>query len=151
LSTGPATSTRKYVAVYSLFYVAAIAAMNMLYTGLNIDPGPASNISVVLVAGYVAVFMFVRDVRRAPTIREKRLLIVGCLLSSSLISLLLVVFVAPLIIDPNLLAELAEIIQTLPVILLFAIPVFVLLVYYLVLNLVFGWSARGIAALMLKE
>ena len=136
----------KYVMVFSGYYLVFMAIVNILAHGFNIDLGPGANMAMLVGAGYASAIKFVTDLKRAPSKKEKRLLSLGCILASFIISIIGAAIVFSVVEGGDSIAEFVKLFGALPMLAWVAIVIVVCGLYYLVLGLIFGWGAKKYAA-----
>jgi hypothetical protein len=144
-------SVMKYILFFSAIYAGFMICVNILVHVFNIDIGSGANIAMLIGAGYGAAIKFVQDTKRPPSKYEKRLLSFGCLVSSFLISLVGVAIIIPLALGSSGLAELKQLLNELSITASLLIPVFIGLLYYAILNTLFGWAANKYAAKAISQ
>ncbi|MDP4537476.1 ABZJ_00895 family protein [Alkalimonas collagenimarina] len=133
---------KRYVFVFSGYYAAFMCVINVLAYGFDIDLGSSANMAILIGSGYAAAIKFVVELGRAPSAKERRLLSLGCLLSSFIISALGVLIVIPVVLGSGAWEEISELFKTLSPLVWIAITLVIGLLYYFVLTLIFGWMAK---------
>jgi len=136
---------KKYVLIFSGYYIVLMSALNILAHGFDIDLGSSADLGILIGSAYAAAIKFVTESGRAPSTREKRLLSLGCLFSSFVLSFSLALVVIPVAGGPEAMEELSELFSALSPIIWISIIVVIGLLYYFLLNMIFGWGARKYA------
>jgi peptidoglycan biosynthesis protein MviN/MurJ (putative lipid II flippase) len=135
----------RYIALFSVIYAALMLLFNAVVYGFNIDIDSSANIAMLLGASYGTIARFVSEQKRTPNTLEKRKLIWGSILSSFIVSLAVVATVLTILGNPEAWDELNQLIHQLSIPIWLGIIAFVTLLYYIVLNLVYGWGAKQFA------
>lgn len=138
-------SVAKYVGLFALLNTILMVFFNVLAHGFDIDLGSGANIAMLMGASIVTSNQFVAINKRAPDKTEKNKLILGCLLSSITISAAGVAIFISVALGPQGLTEITSIIPALSTLTWLVIITAVSLLYYLMLNLSFGWHANKTA------
>ena len=136
---------KKYFLIFSGYYFVFMAVINILAHGFDIDLGSGANIAMLMSAGYGAAIKFVTDVGRHPSTKEKRLLSLGCLTASFLISALVFIIAIPVAIGVGVFEGISAIFSSISPAIWLGIFTVVGLLYYFALSIIFGWGARKYA------
>jgi hypothetical protein len=138
-------SVIRYIALFSAVYAGLMLLLNAFVYGFNIDIGSSANIAMLLGAAYGAIIKFVSDQKRMPSKSEKQKLIWGCILSSFAISLAIVATVLISMVSPSAWEELKDLLHQISIPVWLGIFLLVTLLYYAVLNFIYGWGAKQLA------
>lgn len=135
----------KYVWLFTAYYAAGVALINILFHVFELDLGAAVNFALFFSAAYSVAVTFVKDTQRVPTLEEKRKLSIACILSSTAVSVLYLFVALPLIVgmeDANILySALWEV----SILVWITLTGLLIGVQYLILHFIFGWFARKVA------
>jgi|GEM_PF-634136 len=138
-------STIKYVGLFALLYAILMAFFDLIAHGFDIDLGSGTNIAMLMGAAMVTSNQFVTINKRAPKQPEKNKIVLGCLLSSFVISVVGALLLIIIALGPQGLAEITRILPKLSALTWLVIMAAVTLFHYLMLNLSFGWHANRYA------
>lgn len=138
-------SVINYVGLFALLNAALMLFFNVLAYGFDIDLGSGANIAMLMGASIITSNEFVTINQRAPDKTEKYNLILGCLLSSVAISIAGVAILISVVLGPQGITEITGIFSALSAPTWLIIISAVTSVYYLMLNLSFGWHANKLA------
>ena len=103
-----------------------------------------SGVSIGMLVGSAlgAAIKFVQDTNHAPTKRESRLLSLGCVTASLIISVVALLLTIAFMASPEEVAELKDIFNKLSPVVWLLITVFLCLIDYLALIIIFGWGIK---------
>lgn len=138
-------SVIRYIALFSAVYAGLMLLLNAVVYGFNIDIGSSANIAMLLGAAYGAIIKFVSDQKRTPSQSEKRKLIWGSILSSFAVSLAIVATALISMASPSVWGELKQLLHQVSIPVWLGIFLLVTLLYYAVLNFIYGWGAKQLA------
>jgi hypothetical protein len=138
-------SLNRYWMTFAAIYGGAMLLVNVLVHGFDLDLGSGANLAMLFAAGYGTAIKFVTDNKRAPDAAEKRKLALGSLAIAWLLSIFAVVLMV-IGLGEDVSRELFEVLQKVPAVVWILIVSVITLLYYLLLNLMYGWGARRYAA-----
>ena len=131
-----------YLLTFAGYYAAIITVMNVIIHGFGVDIEFSGNMAMLFGAGIGAASKFIKDNKRIPNKSEKWRLSLGCLMISFMISILCSAVVIPIVLGDSAVSDIGAMISSIsPVIWLVIISV-VSAIYYLALNLIFGWLSK---------
>jgi uncharacterized membrane protein YeaQ/YmgE (transglycosylase-associated protein family) len=134
---------KKYTLVYLLAYLVLGIAVGLLAEMVKLKGGSAFNLAAGVGAAFIAAHVFARDYARGPTPAERGSFARQAIGATWALALL-VAAVALFAVLPWSQAKLALQALLLPMVLAFAVPVFVIgsIVYYFAIRWAFGWYGR---------
>lgn len=135
----------KYVLTFSLFSLAVLIMMLLASVLFDSRLGNSVSLAMAIGAGYGTAMRFVIDHRRAPTVRERRRLVVFCLLTCLSIAVMSMALLLPLQLTQEAYDQFADALSFMPVVVLILLGLVIVGMHYFILNWIFAWSSRKFA------
>lgn len=135
----------KYVLTFSLFSLAVLIMMMLASVLFDSRLGNSVSLAMAIGAGYGTAMRFVIDHRRAPSLTERRKLVLYCLLTCLSIAAMAMALLLPMQFSQQAYDQFSDVLASTSIAMRLLLVLIIAGIHYLVLNWIFAWSSRKFA------